>query len=84
MTRTLASPTPDPDLVEAILSSVVPCGAAAIEAYEACVRAAENLQRVAARGVRFAPAQEVLTRSAEVTRDIGAAYASWGRWLLGL
>jgi hypothetical protein len=84
MTRTLGPPRPQPDLVRAVFSGAVPWGAAAIEVYDACVRAAEDLQRAAARGVRFAPAQDVLTRSAELTRDLGAAHASWSRWIVGL
>jgi hypothetical protein len=84
MTRTLVPPKPQPDLLHTVLSGIVPAGAAAVDAYEACVRAAENLQRAAARGVRFTPAQDAFNRSAELTRDLGAAHASWCRWILGL
>jgi predicted ATP-grasp superfamily ATP-dependent carboligase len=85
MTRTLAPPRPpEPDFLQAVVDGLVPYGAAAIEVYEACVRAGEDLQRATARAVRFAPAEFMLTRSAELTRDLGAAHASWGRWLLGL
>ena len=84
MTRTLAPSPPHPDLLETIVAGFVPCGAAAIDAYEACMRAGENLQRAAARAVAFAPAEYMLTTSAELTRDLGAAHASWGRWILGL
>jgi hypothetical protein len=84
MTPRLAPPRPYPDLLEAIAAGLVPCAAAAIDAYEAWVRAGENMQRAAAGGVRFAPARYALTGSAELTRDLGAAHASWGRWILGL
>jgi hypothetical protein len=82
----LAPPTPtrDPDPLDTIVVGLVPYGAAAIEVYEACVRAGEELQWAAARRSRFAPAREAFTRSAELTRDLGAMNASWGRWLLGL
>ena len=84
MTRTLAPTPPHPDPLDTIVAGFVPYGAAALEAYEACMRAGENLQRATARAVRFAPAEFMLTRSAELTRDLGAAHASWGRWILGL
>ncbi len=77
-------PTRDPDPLDTIVLGLVPYGAAAIEVYEAGVRAGEELQRAAARGSRFAPVREALIGSAELTRDLGAVNASWGRWLLGL
>jgi hypothetical protein len=77
-------PTRDPDQFGTIVVGLVPYGAAAIEVYEACVRAGEEFQRAAARGSRFAPVREALIGSAELTRDVGAVNASWGRWLLGL
>jgi hypothetical protein len=77
-------PTRHPHALDAIALALVPYGAAAIELYEACVRAGEELQRAAARRSRFAPAREAFSRSAELTRDLGAVNAAWGRWLLGL
>jgi hypothetical protein len=73
-----------PDPLDALVLGLVPYGAAAIEAYEACVRAGEDLQRTAARAVRFRPAKDALIRSAALTRDLGAVQASWARWMLGL
>jgi hypothetical protein len=84
MTRTFSPPRHHGDLLQTIVRGLVPFGNVAIEAFETCVRARENVQRVAARGVRFPPAQYALTTSAELTRDLGAAQASWGRWYLGL
>jgi hypothetical protein len=84
MPLALPPPRRDPSPLDTIVLGLVPHGAAAIEFYEACVRAGEELQRAAARGSRFAPAREAFTRSAELTRDLGAVNASWGRWLLVL
>jgi len=84
MIRTLAQPRPHRDLPQTIVGGLVPFGSVAIDAFETRVRARENLQRAAARGVRFPPAQVALTSSAELTRDLGAAQASWGRWILGI
>jgi hypothetical protein len=77
-------PRRDSDPLDAILRSLAPCGAFALDAYEACVRAAEDLQRAAARRVRFPPAKDALTSSAALTRDLGALQASWARWVLDL
>jgi hypothetical protein len=58
--------------------------AVTIDVFEACARASEELQRAAARSVRFAPAQYALSRSADLVRDTAATHASWSRWTLGL
>jgi len=81
MTSTLATRRPQTPIADGLL----PFAAATIDVYEACVRAAEELQRAAARSVRFAPTTKyALSRSADLMRDNGATNASWSRWTLGL
>lgn len=59
-----------------------PLAAASVEAYEAGIRAATDLQRRAARAVRTEPLHSIATASADLTRDVGAVIASRARWLL--
>jgi hypothetical protein len=55
---------------------------ATVEAYEAGVRAATDLQRRFARTVDAEPLHSIATASADLTRDVGAVVASRARWLL--
>jgi hypothetical protein len=59
-----------------------PVAAAAVEVYEAGIRAATDLQRHVARAVRTEPLHSIATASADLTRDVGAVVASRARWLL--
>jgi hypothetical protein len=59
-----------------------PFAAAAVDTYEAGVRAATDLQRRLARTVDAEPLHSVATASADLTRDVGAVVASRARWLL--
>lgn len=59
-----------------------PLAFAAVEAYEAGVRAATDLQRRFARTVDAEPLHSIATASADLTRDVGAVVASRARWLL--
>jgi hypothetical protein len=59
-----------------------PLAAAAVDTYEAGVRAATDLQRRFARTVDAEPLHSVATASADLTRDVGAVVASRARWLL--
>lgn len=61
-----------------------PLAAAAVEAYEAAVRAAANAQRGTARAVDAEPLHSIANASADLTRDVGAVVASRTRWLLGV
>jgi hypothetical protein len=67
---------------EAVELLVRPWSAAAIDTFEAGVRFVTDMQRNAARGIAFEPAQAVVGASADLTRDVGAACASCARWLL--
>jgi phage tail sheath protein FI len=59
-----------------------PVAAAAVEAYEAGIRATTDLQRGFARAVRTEPLHSITMASADLTRDVGAVVASRARWLL--
>lgn len=59
-----------------------PLAAAAVDTYEAGIRAATDLQRRFARTVDAEPLHSVATASADLTRDVGAVVASRARWLL--
>ena len=59
-----------------------PLAAAAVDAYEAGVRAVTDLQRRLARAVDVEPLHSLATASADLTRDVGAVVASRARWLL--
>jgi len=57
---------------------------AAVETYEAGIRAACDMQRKVAAAVNVEPVHSFATASADLTRDIGAVVASRTRWLLGI
>jgi hypothetical protein len=59
-----------------------PVAAAAVDTYEAGVRAATDLQRHFARAIGAEPLRSFATASADLTRDLGAVVASRARWLL--
>jgi hypothetical protein len=59
-----------------------PLASASVEAYEAGIRAATDLQRRAARAIPAEPLHTIATASADLTRDVGAVIASRARWLL--
>jgi hypothetical protein len=59
-----------------------PVAAASVEAYEAGIRAATDLQRRVARAIPTEPMHSIATASADLTRDVGAVVASRARWLL--
>jgi hypothetical protein len=61
-----------------------PLAAAAIETYEAAVRAAARAQRGAGRALGAEPLYSIANASADLTRDVGAVVASRTRWLLGV
>jgi len=55
---------------------------AAVDTYEAGIRAVCDVQRKVAAAVDLEPVHSIATASAEFTRDIGAVVASRTRWLL--
>lgn len=59
-----------------------PLAAAAVDLFEAGVRATTDLERSIAATVSVEPLHTLLTASADCTRDIGAVVASRSRWLL--
>jgi hypothetical protein len=59
-----------------------PLAAAAVDAYEAGLRVATDLQRRFAGAVNAEPLHSLATASADLTRDVGAVVASRARWLL--
>jgi hypothetical protein len=59
-----------------------PFAGAAVEFYEAVVRASCDLQRKFAAVVGVEPVHTFATASADLTRDVGAVVASRARWLL--
>jgi hypothetical protein len=63
---------------------LVPWGGAAacVDAYEAAIRAATDVQLNAARAIAIEPARSVLASCADLTRDIGATQLSSVRWIL--
>jgi hypothetical protein len=63
---------------------LVPWGGAEIwvDAYEAAIRAATDVQLDAARAIALEPARSVLASCADLTRDIGATHLSSVRWML--
>jgi hypothetical protein len=63
---------------------LVPWGGAEIwvDAYEAAIRAATDVQLDAARAIALEPARSVLASCADLTRDIGATQLSSVRWIL--
>jgi hypothetical protein len=63
---------------------LVPWGGAEIwvDAYEAAIRAATDVQLDAARAIALEPARSVLASCADLTRDIGATHLSRMRWIL--
>jgi hypothetical protein len=62
----------------------VPWGGAeaCVDAYEAAIRAATDVQLTAARAIAVEPARSVLASCAHMTRDIGATQLSSVRWIL--
>lgn len=63
---------------------LVPWGGAEVwvDAYEAAIRAATDVQLNAARAIAVEPARSVLASCADLTRDIGATHLSSARWIL--
>jgi hypothetical protein len=63
---------------------LVPWGGAeaCVDAYEAAIRAATDVQLSAARAIAVEPARSVLASCAHMTRDIGATQLSSVRWIL--
>jgi hypothetical protein len=59
-----------------------PLAAAAVDSYEAGIRAACDLQRKVAAAVALEPIHSIVIASADFTRDLGAVVASRARWLL--
>jgi len=55
-----------------------------VDAYEAGIGIATDLQLTVARVVRLEPVRSLAVASASLTRDIGAAQLSAARWLLDL
>lgn len=53
-----------------------------IDAYEAGIRAATDLQLTIARVIEIEPARSYTATFADMTRDIGATQVSSARWLL--
>ena len=53
-----------------------------VDAYEAAIRAATDVQLNAARAIAVEPARCVLASCADLTRDIGATQLSSARWIL--
>ena len=53
-----------------------------IDAYEAGIRAATDLQLTIARVIEIEPARSFTATIADMTRDIGATQVSSARWLL--
>lgn len=70
------------DPLEQLVERFEPLNTAAINSFEAGIRAATDLQRALAKSLEFHPGQAVVSASADLTRDVGAAYASCARWLL--
>ena len=64
--------------------ALVPWGGAeaCVDAYEAAVRAATDVQLSTARAITIEPARCVLASCADLTRDIGATQLSSMRWIL--
>jgi hypothetical protein len=64
--------------------ALVPWGGAEafVDAYEAAVRAATDVQLNTARAIAIEPARSVLASCADLTRDIGATQLSSVRWIL--
>jgi hypothetical protein len=56
--------------------------AAAVDTYEAGIRATTDVQRRFARTIGAEPLHSFATASADLTRDLGAVVASRARWLL--
>ena len=63
---------------------LVPWGGAeaCVDAYEAAIRAATDVQLNTARAIAVEPARSVLAATAHMTRDIGATQLSSVRWIL--
>ena len=63
---------------------LVPWGGAEawMDAYEAAIRAATDVQLNAARVIAVEPVRSVLASCADLTRDIGATHLSSARWML--
>lgn len=56
--------------------------AAAVDVYEAGVRAGSGGQRALATAIRVEPARSWVSACADMSRDLGAAIASQVRWIL--
>jgi hypothetical protein len=65
-----------------VIQRLEPWSAACINIFESSVRLATDTQLKLARSVAYAPAQAAMSATADLTRDVGAAYASCARWLL--
>jgi hypothetical protein len=55
-----------------------------IDAYEAAIGIATDVQLTVAKIVRLEPVRALAVASASLTRDVGAAQLSTARWFLGL
>ena len=55
-----------------------------VDAYEAGIGIASDVQLTVARVVRLEPVRSLAVASANLTRDIGAAQLSAARWILDL
>jgi hypothetical protein len=64
--------------------ALVPWGGAeaCVDAYEAAVRAATDVQLSTARAIAIEPVRCVFASCADLTRDIGATQLSSMRWIL--
>ena len=68
--------------VEGAIETGRPLAAATVDAFEAAIRAATDVQRQLAAATTLEPIQSTLRASADYTRDLGAVIASRSRWLL--
>ena len=70
------------DLTRLLLDARFGAARACIDAYEAGIRIATDLQLTVARNVRVEPIRSVAATCAGLTRDIGATQLSAARWFL--
>jgi hypothetical protein len=65
-------------------TALAPWGGAAacLDAYEAAVRMATDVQLSMAQAITVEPARSLVASSAHLTRDVGAATLSSARWIL--
>lgn len=69
-------------MIDDVIERLEPWSAACINMFESTVRLTTDTQRSLARRLTYTPAQAVMSATADLTRDVGAAYASCARWLL--